>query len=126
MDINSMTIGEFKELAKLFQPQQSTKTLDAYCIGQTVIIRTCSAGVWFGTLAEKSGSEVILKNARRMWQWHCKESISLSGVVVHGIDQDKSRIAPQVGSVWLEAIEILPISGDASASIEGAKDAEAR
>jgi hypothetical protein len=69
---------------------------------------------------------VILKDARRMWLWCCNKSISLSGVVVNGINREKSRIAPAVASVWLEAIEILPINGDAATSIRGAADAKAR
>jgi hypothetical protein len=41
--------------------------------------------VWFGRLEQKDGNEVILKDARRMWFWCCKKSISLSGVVVNGM-----------------------------------------
>lgn len=91
--------------------------LDSFAIEQTVIIRTVSAGVWCGTLAQKAGHEVILHNARRMWRWWCKESISLSGVVQYGIQQDKSKIAAPVEQVWLEAIEILPIKGEAAQTI---------
>lgn len=94
-------------------------------MGKKVIIRTYTAGVWFGTLSEKDGKEVILNNARRMWYWKAKESISLSGVAVHGITGD-SRIAPAIEGVWLEAIEILPLTVEAITSIEEAPDAEAR
>ena len=38
---------------------------NSFAIGQEVIIRTYSAGVWFGRLKEKSGNEVILTEARR-------------------------------------------------------------
>ena len=93
-------------------------------IGQEVIIRTYSAGVGFGRLKEKSGDEVILTEARRMWRWWAAESISLSGVALHGIKQDKSRIAVAIDSVWLQAIEIIPISGKAAESIRTAQEAE--
>lgn len=96
-----------------------------YQIGKKVIIRTYSAGVWFGTLAEKDGKEVVLNDARRMWYWKAKESISLSGVAVHGIT-DESRIAPALSNAWMEAIEILPLTDDAIKSIEEAPDAKAR
>jgi hypothetical protein len=99
--------------------------LDSFCIGKEVIIRTYSAGVWYGTLARKCGNEVILSNARRMWQWQCAKSISLSGVVVHGINPQGSKIAPPVESVWLEAIEIMPINGHAADSIREAAHVEA-
>lgn len=97
-----------------------------FAIGQTVIIRTYSAGVWCGILAQKAGHEVILHNARRMWRWWCKKSISLSGVVQYGIRQDKSQIAPPVDQVWLEAIEIIPITGEAAQTIMEAPIAKAK
>jgi hypothetical protein len=94
-------------------------------IGKMVIVRTYSAGVHCGMLAQKSGREVVLVNARRMWSWWAEESISLSGVAVHGIKREKSRIAPAVAEIWLEAIEIIPISDAVSDSIMGAEDAKA-
>ena len=100
--------------------------IDDFCIGREVIVRTYSAGVFFGTLQRKSGAEIILTNARRMWRWWCAESLSLSGVVTHGINRDKSVIAPAVPQIWLEAIEILPIEGSAAESIRGAADAKSR
>lgn len=124
MKINDLTIGDAKKLAALFGGTRESGALDSYGIGEKVIIRTFSAGVWFGELSEKAGKEVILKNARRMWRWHAAESISLSAVAVHGINQDKSQIAPAVDSIWLEAIEILPTSAKAAKTLEGAKDAK--
>src|SRR3990167_5936522 len=106
MNINDLTIGEAKQLAELFQKKENN--LDNFQIGKKVIIRTYSAGVWFGTLLEKSGNEVVLKDARRMWRWWTKESISLSAVANFGINQDKSKIAPAVSLVWIKAIEIIP------------------
>ena len=98
--------------------------LNSFAIGQEVIIRTYSAGVWFGRLKEKSGKEVILTEARRMWRWWAKESISLSGVALYGINQEKSRIAGAIDSVWLQAIEIIPVSGKAAESIRTARETE--
>lgn len=124
--LDSLTIGEAKQLAALFGNQQAAKSDGiAFNLGQKVIVRTYAAGVWFGTLSQKAGKEVILTDARRMWQWHAAKSISLSGVAVHGIVQSKSRIAPEVESVWLEAIEILTLTQEAIKSIEGAEDAKA-
>ena len=114
-----------KEIAELLGMKNTTveSGLDSF-IGQEVLIRTYSAGVWFGLLKEKAGKEVILTEARRMWRWWAAESLSLSGVALHGIKQDKSRIAGAVESVWLEAIEIIPISGTAADSIRTAQEAE--
>lgn len=125
MNINELTIGQAKELAAIFSGSAQKETLAYEYIGKQVIIRTYSAGVWFGVLSQKSGNEVILKDARRMWRWFAAKSISLSGVAVHGIERDKSKIAPAVDAVWLEAIEIIPVSGAAAESISGAADVEA-
>ena len=95
-------------------------------IGQKVIIRTYSAGVHFGTLKKKAGNEVILDNARRMFYWQANESISLSGVIVSGIDGKKSKICPPVPSIWLEAIEILPCTDIAAKTIEDAPNVKAQ
>ena len=125
IDINSLTIGQAKELASLFgasQPQQSSLN---GMIGKKCIVRTYSAGVWFGEIAEKSGNEVIVKNARCMWRWWVAEGISLSAVALHGIIHDKSNIVAPVPAVWLEAIELIPASDKAVSSIEGAPHVQA-
>jgi hypothetical protein len=95
-------------------------------IGSKVIIRTYSAGVWFGTLYLKDGEEVILSDARRMWRWWAAESISLSAVAIHGINRDKSKICQAVDKVWMKAIEIIPCKRTAIESIEGAVNVEAQ
>ena len=115
-----------KEIAELLGMKNTAAEagLDGFAIGQEVIIRTYSAGVWFGRLKAKSGDEVILTEARRMWRWWAKESVSLSGVALHGIKQEKSRIAGAIDSIWLQAIEIIPISGKAAESIRTALETE--
>ena len=97
-----------------------SKGINDFAIGKEVIIRTYSAGVWFGVLKQKVGNEVILTKARRMYKWLAKESISLSGVARHGIKQDDSKICGELDSVWLEAIEIIPVTGNAAESIRTA------
>lgn len=100
------------------------KGINDFAIGKEVIIRTYSAGVWFGVLKQKAGNEVILTKARRMYSWWAKESISLSGVARHGIKQDDSKICGELDSVWLEAIEIIPVTGNAAESIRTALEVE--
>ncbi len=118
-----VTLKEIVELICM-KNTAAASGLNSFGIGQEVVIRTYSAGVWFGRLKEKSGNEVILTEARRMWRWWANESISLSGVALHGIKQEKSRIAGAVESVWLEAIEIIPISGKAAESIRTVQETE--
>ncbi|HEZ5702061.1 TPA: hypothetical protein WI026_000938 [Neisseria meningitidis] len=91
-------------------------------LGKEVIIRTYSAGVWFGVLKQKAVNEVILTKARRMWSWWAKESISLSGVARYGIKQEKSRICGELDEIWLEAIEIIPVNGEAAESLRTAPE----
>ena len=119
-------VVSLKEIAELLGMQNAAaheSGLNSF-IGQEVIIRTYADGSWFGRLKEKSGDEVILTEARRMWRWWAKESISLSGVALYGINQEKSRIAGAIDSVWLQAIEIIPISGTAAESIRTAQETE--
>ena len=115
-----------KEIAELLAMKNTAAKsgLDGFAIGQEVIIRTYSAGVWFGRLKEKAGDEVILTEARRMWRWWAKKSISLSGVALYGIKHEDSRIAGAIDSVWMQAIEIIPISGKAAESIRTAEETE--
>ena len=127
MNIDELTIGQAKEVATLVggMQGQNKETLTGGMIGEKVIIRTYSAGVWFGTLAEKSGKEVILTDARRMWRWWAAESISLSGCALYGIKREESKIVAPVSKVWLEAIEIISCTDVAMQSIGGAPHVEA-
>lgn len=126
MNIDNLTLGQIKQIQGVlaFPSTQSQDGLNAM-LGKKVIIRTYSAGVWFGELEQKAGNEVILKNARRMWKWWAKESISLSGVALHGIKHNGSKIVEPVESVWLEAIEIIPCTDIAIKTIEDAPHVKA-
>lgn len=125
IEINNLTIGQAKELASLFGAQPQRSSMNGM-IGTKCIVRTYSAGVWFGEIAEKSGNEVIVKNARRMWKWWAAEGISLSSVALHGVKYNESKIVEAVPAVWLEAIELIPASDKAIASIEGAQNVQAQ
>jgi len=124
MNINELTIGQAKELANLFGNKQSTSEGLNSMIGKYVIIRTYSAGVWCGILDQKSGKEVILKEARRMYQFWCTQGISLSSVALYGLNQAKSRICAPVDEIWLEAIEILPTNQIATESLKSAPETQ--
>lgn len=108
------------------QPNDKKPNVSGHFIGKKVIIRTYSAGVFFGTLSEKDGNEVILTNARRLWAWKAAQSISLSAVAVHGVDAANSKIVEPVPAIWLEAIEIIPCSEESIKSIEGAAHVKAQ
>lgn len=99
MNIDNLTTNDIKVISSIFaqfgaSQEEPTQSIDNFASGEIVVVRTLSAGVWCGYLSQKSKNEVVLTKARRMWWWHCKESISLSGVVAYGINRDKSKIAP--------------------------------
>ena len=126
MNIDNLTLGQIKQIQALLgnpttQPQDGLNAM----LGKKVIIRTYSAGVWFGELEQKVGNEVILKNARRMWKWWAKKGISLSACALYGVKHDGSKIVEPVESVWLEAIEIIPCTDKAIESLEDSPNVEA-
>lgn len=88
-------------------------------IGKKVIVRTYSAGVFFGTLVSRDGKEVVLHNARRIWYWD--GAASLSQLAVDGTSKpDNCKFPVAVPEILLtETVEIIPTTEQAAASIEG-------
>jgi len=83
-----------------------------------VIVRTYTAGVFAGELVKKTGKEVILKNARRLWYW--SGAASLSQLAMEGVkDPANCKFPCAVSEVTLtEAIEILAVTKSAQKSIQ--------
>ena len=86
-------------------------------IGKYCMVRTYSAGVFAGTLAERKGKEARLANARRIWYW--AGAASLSQLAIKGTSKPKEcKFPAEVPEVLLtEVIEIIPISDAARKSI---------
>ena len=88
-------------------------------INSKVIIRADRAGVFYGTLVEKDGTEVELKDCRRLWYWDGAASISeiaLSGVT----KPERCKFSVTVSSILITGvIEVIPCTDDAVKSIEG-------
>lgn len=81
-----------------------------------VLVRTYSAGVHFGTLTSREGREVVLTNARRLYQW--SGACSLSQVAVDGVKLSGSKISVIVPEITLtEAIEVIPMSKQAATTM---------
>lgn len=85
--------------------------------GKVCMVRTDSAGVFFGEVVSRNGKEVHLKNARRMWYWD--GAASLSQLATDGTSKpDKCKFPAPVDDVLLtEAIEFIPATEAAIASI---------
>ena len=126
MNIDNLTIGEAKQLASMFGNAQTNNEGLNNMVGKKVIVRTYSAGVWFGKVEEKAGNEVIISKARRLWYWKASKEISLSSVALYGLDLKESKVCAPVDSVWLEAIELIPCTDAAIKNIEEAKNEQAR
>lgn len=87
-------------------------------IGRKVIVRAESAGVFYGTLVEKDGTEVELKDCRRLWYWD--GAASISEIALSGVTKPKeckfTVTVPQI--VVTGVIEIIPCTDDAIKNIE--------
>ncbi len=89
------------------------------------LIRTYSAGVWYGNIKKHEGSEIILTNARRIWYW--SGAASLSQLATDGTSRPRDckftvTIKDEEGVFLPQVIEILPVSDKAQKSIDGVKD----
>lgn len=83
-----------------------------------VIVRTYSAGVFAGELESRTGQEVVLRNARRIWYW--AGAASLSQLAMEGTSKPTECKFPCAVDRMelLQAIEILDVTDAARASIE--------
>lgn len=87
-------------------------------VNQYVIVRTYSAGCFAGELISRSGQEVTLANARRLWSW--AGAASLSQLASLGTSKPKECRFPDAvpSAVLTQAIEILEVTPAGRASIE--------
>lgn len=90
-------------------------------IGRYCMVRTYSAGVFAGTIAERDGKEARLTNARRIWYWSGAASLSQLATEGTSRPQDCKFPAPVDEVLLTEVIEIIPITDLAAKSIEGVR-----
>lgn len=88
---------------------------------QKVIVRADRAGVFYGEIKERDGSEVVMTNVRRLWYWD--GAASLSQLATDGTAVPKNcKFTVYVPEMTiLGVIEIIPCTEKAIASIEGVK-----
>ena len=84
---------------------------------QYYIIRADRAGVFFGHIKERRGSEVDLTDVRRIWYWD--GACSLSQLATEGTKNPKGcKFTVTVPEMTvLGVIEVIPCTGAAVASI---------
>jgi len=86
MNIDSLTIGEVKQLQNLIGGNVSQKTSHPM-LGKRCLVRTYSAGVHIGDVTwinPENAMECKLENALRLWKWE-GGGLSLSAVANNGI-----------------------------------------
>ncbi len=85
-----------------------------------VLVRTYSAGVHVGVLESRTGRDVVLRDAHRVWRW--RGANTLHELSQKGASQDYSRISERVPRIELtEAIEVIDCSPDAAVSLRMAR-----
>ena len=87
-------------------------------IGRYCMVRTYSAGVFAGTLAERNGKEARLTDARRIWYWRGAASLSELATEGPSVPKECKFPAPVSEVLLTEVIEIIPISDEARKRIE--------
>lgn len=89
---------------------------------QYYIIRADRAGVFFGHIKERRGSEVDLTDVRRIWYWD--GACSLSQLATEGTKRpDECKFTVTVPEMTvLGVIEVIPCTDAAVASIMAVKE----
>jgi hypothetical protein len=120
MNIDSLTFGELKQIAAMFQASNSAPTTAHPFIGKYVICRCYSAGVHAGELVSQNGDQAVLKNSRRLWSWVANGGVALSGLAVTGLKSGKiDMVLPEIALTGV--IETIPCTLVAEESINGHK-----
>lgn len=85
------------------------------------IIRADRAGVFFGKIKERNGSEVTMTDVRRLWYWD--GAASLSQLATEGVKAPQNcKFTVYVPEMTiLGVIEIIPCSTIAEDSIKGVR-----
>jgi hypothetical protein len=86
--------------------------------GKYCIIRANRAGVFAGTFKERSGNEVTLVNARRLWYW--AGAASISQLAASGTSNPRGcKFTVTVSEITvLDVIEIIPCTEAAETNIK--------
>lgn len=114
IDINELTIGQARELAKMLSQPEQSKYSPHPSVGRYCVIRSHAAGVHVGTVAEvtdsASGREVRLHGTRRIWSW--QGALSCTEISVSGVTGGKLSVQAEINFVN-QVIEVLPCSKEA-------------
>lgn len=124
MNIDELTYGQIKEIAKLAcgQKQSTSSGICNQFVGKYVIVRSRNEGINAGKVLELDDTGVILEDARRLY-YHKPVNKELSwyeGVALEGLSKD-SKVGAEVTKLIVEDYSITVCTKDAEKSIRGAK-----
>jgi hypothetical protein len=89
-------------------------------LGSFVLVRTYSAGVHMGTLAECNGTTVLLKDARRLFGW--KGAFTLHEASVNGVGEESRISAPVEAILLTQAVEVIPCTPKAQKNLSRSRN----
>ena len=119
MDINSLTIGEVKEIITFATGGTSPLRINPV-VGKFCIARCYAAGVHAGVVESVDGENVILRQSRRLWSWKANDGIALSGLAKNGLTSGKVDVL--IPLIYLTGVcELIPCTGESEESIYAAK-----
>ena len=100
----------------------STQNIYSDLYEKIVIVRTYSAGVFYGKLKQVEGDSLILNDCRRIWCWYGAKN--LSNIALVGVtDKLQTRISPKTQNHLAKGfIEIIPMSNDAINNLDSVPD----
>lgn len=89
---------------------------------QKFIVRCDRAGVFYGEIEERNGTEVKMRNVRCLWYWD--GAATLLQLAAEGTTRPEScKFTMTIDSLEvLDAIEIIPCTAKAIKSIEGVEE----
>ena len=97
-----------------------TRIMTHKFVGQKCIIRTYSAGVFFGELSEMISDKAgFISNCVRIWSW--EKACSISQIAVDGLGGNSKLAIPVPQIYFSEIIELIPCSNKAINCIESMK-----
>lgn len=84
------------------------------------IVRTHSAGVWFGNIQKLNGTIAIVTNARRIFYW--SGAASLSQLALEGVKRPRDckftmTVTDEEGVYLPQVIEVIPCTKEAVENI---------
>lgn len=84
-----------------------------------VVVRSADSGAWLGKLESRDGTEVVLKDAIRLWYWD--GAASLSQLAAEGVNKpDNCKFGvPLKSAAILGVCEVLDATEDASVCVRG-------